>query len=299
MAAKKTTTRPQLVQHVTSGTFSLTKILLPVLIVLLVASSFLIGVLWTKLSYAQKAVQTTATPSTANAAQQPVGPTITLDQVKALFAKDVIKFGDGNRKILFVEVADPSCPYCHVVAGKDPEISKQTGARFQYASDGGSYVPPVVEMKKLVDEGRASFVFIYYPGHSNGEAAATALYCANEQGKFWPVHDKLMTFAGYNLINGTKLKYNPSAVDTGNGYKAVTAIDLSNMANFLSDAGIDAKKLSSCLSSKKYVQRLAEEANLAISMGVQGTPGFFVNTSLFAGAYSWNDMKPVVDAALK
>ena len=52
-------------------------------------------------------------------------------------------FGKKDSKILFVEFSDPSCPFCHVAAGKNPELNKQAGAQFTMEKDGGTYVPPV------------------------------------------------------------------------------------------------------------------------------------------------------------
>ncbi|MBI2590764.1 MAG: DsbA family protein [Candidatus Blackburnbacteria bacterium] len=306
MAARKTANRrqtantetPQPVQYVTSGTSSLTKILLPALIVLLVASSFLIGVLWTKLSYAQKGVTSAqaANPETAanagtgggqaagaaDIARQP-STVATLDTIKNLFSKDLIKFGKGESPVLFVEVADTSCPYCHVAAGKNPALNKEVGARFTLVSDGGSYVAPVPEMKKLVDAGTASFVYIYTPGHGNGEMGAKALYCAYEKGRFWEVHDLLMNNKGYDVLN-QQVKNDKTKS--------------SELAEFLSSA-MPVSEMKACLDSGKYDNKPSEDTQIAASIGVQGTPGFFVNASPFNGAYSWTDMKSVVDAALK
>lgn len=262
--------------------FNVTKLVLPFLVILLIGSAFTIGVLWTKLTYVQKQATSTATTAGTTTAQ-PAKVTVSLDQVKALFGQDYIKFGDANRKVLFVEVADPSCPYCHIAAGKNPELSKQVGSRFQYATDGGSYVPPVTEMKKLVDSGKASFVYIYYPGHGNGEMGVKSLYCAQEKGRFWEVHDLLMSKAGYDLLN-TQIQNDK----TKSG----------QLATFLSSA-VPSGDMKACLDSGKYDQRPSVESQAAVSLGVQGTPGFFVNASAFNGAYSWTDMKSAVDAALK
>ena len=48
-----------------------------------------------------------------------------------------------------------------------------------------------------------------------------------------------------------------------------------------------------------YNDRLASDMSLAASLGVSGTPGFFINDTNFAGAYSYKDMEPVVTSALK
>lgn len=215
--------------------------------------------------------QTTQPPPAAQ-------PTVTQDAIKALFNDKNITFGDKNSKNLLVEVADPSCPYCHIAAGKNPTLNKEAGAQFTLVSDGGTYVAPVPEMKKLVDEGKAGFVWLYTNGHGNGEMGTKALYCGHEKGNFWPVHDKLMSKEGYDMLN-TTIKNDKTKSQ--------------ELAAFLTGA-TDVAAMKACLDSGKYDAKLAEDSSTAASLGVQGTPGFFVNTKNFAGAYSWADMKSAV-----
>src|SRR5690348_14098605 len=149
------------------------------LVIALVVSSYFIGNLTAKVQYLQNGA-----PANGTAAAQPAAaPTVSMDTIKGLFSKNVIKFGDANKKLIFVEVADPSCPFCHIAAGKDAELNNQS-PQFKMVADGGTYVAPVPEMKKLLDAGKASFVYVYDPGHGNGEMGVRALYCAYEKGKF-------------------------------------------------------------------------------------------------------------------
>jgi protein-disulfide isomerase len=62
---------------------------------------------------------------------------------------------------------------------------------------------------------------------------------------------------------------------------------------------VNANDLKKCLDGGKYDQRLLDDQDLSATLGVSGTPGFFVNATNFAGAYSWKDMQSVVDSALK
>jgi hypothetical protein len=95
--------------------------------------------------------------SAQGAGQQPEKQvTISEDQIKSYFSKDYIHFGDAKRKVLFVEFSDPSCPYCHIAAGENPELNAQAGDQFKTVDQGGTYKPPVKEMRKLVEEGKAS-----------------------------------------------------------------------------------------------------------------------------------------------
>jgi len=213
-------------------------------------------------------------------------PTVSLNTIKDLFSKDLIKFGDENRKVIFVEISDPSCPYCHVAAGLNPELNRQidpTNNTFKLVSDGGKYLAPVPEMKKLVDSGKASFVWIYSPGHGNGEMGTKALYCANEKGKFWEVSNLLMNSKGYDLLNNTIKNDKTKSGD---------------LAAYLKSA-VDSTFLKECLDSGKYDARLAEDTQLATTLGFQGTPDFFVNDKNFPGAYNYTDIKSTVDTALK
>ena len=254
-----------------------------VVVVILVVGAFFLGSLWTKVEFlkggsvagVQQAAQPTGTTQQAE-------PKVTLDTVKQAFAGSLIKFGDANKKLLLIEVADPSCPYCHASAGHNGALNKQMGDRFVLTADGGPYVAPVPEIKKLVDSGSAAFAYLYTPGHGNGEMGTKAFYCAFEKGKFWDVHDKLMTSEGYSLLNDSVKNDKTKSEE---------------VAQFLKDE-FNPQDMKSCLDSGKYDARLGEDIALARSIGVSGTPGFFVNATAFAGAYSWKDMESAVNAAL-
>lgn len=227
-----------------------------------------------------KATQQAAIQPVASA--QPTPKPITLDEVKSAFSKSLLKFGEANKKLVIIEVADPSCPYCSIAAGKNPELNKQAGGQFTLVSEGGNYVPPVPEIAKLVNEGKAAYAYLYTPGHGNGEMGTKALYCANEQGKFWPVHDLLMTSKGYDVINNSVKNDKTKSGE---------------LAAFFQTT-INPTFMKQCLDSGKYDSRLKEDIALAQSLRITGTPGFYVNNTLFSGAYSFTDMESVVKAAL-
>lgn len=231
-------------------------------------------------------VSTVAAPAAADTAKQQPGeekPEVTMDMVKGLFGKGSVSFGDVNSKVVFTEFSDPSCPFCHVAAGKNPGLNKEINAQFVMVQDGGSYVAPVPEMKKLVEEGKAGFVWVYNDGHGNGRLASEALYCAHEKGKFWEVHDLLMSGAGYKMVNETvKNDRKKSGV----------------LADFLKSA-VKPADMKACIDSGKYTKRLTEDMAVAQAFGSGGTPAFFVNTTLFSGAYSFKDIQSTVDQFLK
>lgn len=220
-----------------------------------------------------------ATQQTTGAQQQPAVK-VTEDQVNKIFDTQKLVFGDKNSKLKFVEFSDPSCPYCQIAGGKNPELAKQ--ANFQYKDEGGTYDPPMTEIKNLVDQGKAAFAMVYFPGHGNGELGQQALYCANEKGKFWDVQDLLMSNDGYNLLN------NDVKNDKANDQKLV---------DFLANV-VDPSFMKDCLDNGKYKDQLTKDISTSQAYGVQGTPHFLVNTTAYNGAYSFTDMQSTVNAAL-
>lgn len=256
-----------------------------ILVGLLVVAAFAVGSLYTKVKMLEKGqtanTANTTTGQAQNQAQQ-APPKVQLAQVKDAFSKSLIKFGDANKKLVLIEVADPSCPYCSIAGGHNGELNKQVGDRFKLVADGGTYVAPVPEMKKLLDSGKASYAYIYSPGHGNGEMGTKAFYCAFDKNKYWEVHDKIMTSEGYTLLNETVKNDKTKSQEVANFLKSV----------------IDPVEMKKCLDSGKYDERLQTDIGLATGLGVQGTPGFMVNDALFAGAYSFKDMEAVVNSAI-
>jgi protein-disulfide isomerase len=92
-----------------------------------------------------------------------------------------------------------------------------------------------------------------------------------------------MSDAGYTLMNNT-VKNDKTQSQT--------------VADFLKSA-VDPSFLKGCLDSGKYDARLQSDQELATSLGIQGTPDFYVNAGNFPGAYSYTDMKSTVDAFFK
>lgn len=250
-------------------------------VALLVVGAYFIGVYKTKTEYLEKGVGTTGT--TAQQAQATPKP-VDKDAVDALFADSSnLVFGNKDAKLKFVEFSDTSCPYCHIAGGDNPELNKQAGSQFTMVADGGTYVPPVPEIRKLLDEGKAAYLWVYTPGHGNGEMGTRALYCANERGKFWAAHDLLMSNAGYE-INNTTVKNDLSKAP--------------EMAKFLASA-VDETFMKDCLTSGKYDKRITSDPAIASGFGYGATPTFFINDKVVEGAASWTDaFEPIVKPLL-
>jgi protein-disulfide isomerase len=256
------------------------------LITLLVASlAFCTGYFFSQVKYLQSgktlgaATQPQGTQQAA--AAQPTEVPIDANSVKEVFnTEGIIKFGNTNSKLLIVEGSDPSCPYCSVASGENATLAQQAGLTYKDA--GGTYLPPLTNIRQLVEEGKAAFATFYMNGHGSGELAMQALYCAYEKGVYWEAHDLLMNNDGYTLIN------NEVKNDKANASK---------LADYLSGV-IDPTFLTECLTTGKYADRLAKEQELGRKLGGSGTPFFIVGSTPFRGAYSYSDMESAVKTAL-
>jgi len=210
-------------------------------------------------------------------------PVVDMELIKKAFSDALIKFGDTSKKVIFLEVSDPSCPFCQIAGGYNGELNSSSGERFKLVEDGGTYLAPGKEMRKLVESGDAAFAMIYRNGHGAGEVAMKALYCAFKEDKFWEAKELLFSSKGYSLIN-----------DTVRNDMTKTGL----IADFLATA-VDSKTMKSCLDSDEFKDQLTKDTGISTTLGVEGTPGFFVNETMYSGAYSFADMKPVVDSALQ
>jgi protein-disulfide isomerase len=187
-----------------------------------------------------------------------------------------IVLGNKKAKNVIIEVSDPSCPYCHFAAGLNNDLVTQSGLKqFQTVTEGGNYIAPVPEIKKLIESGDAVLVYTFGNGHGNGELAMQALYCANDQGTFWNVHDKLMTGAGYIMINDI-VKNDPKQSTT--------------LTKFLADVS-DATAMQSCLDSQKHAANVKRDISENSQLNFAGTPHFIINGKIFRGAVDFTTIK--------
>lgn len=210
----------------------------------LVTKSNLAAVVTDALNKANLTQNTTA-PTTAPAI------TVNEDQINSVVSNQPIVLGDKNSKLKFVEFSDPSCPFCSLAAG-NPDLM------------GGypNYKPSLPEIQKLVQSGKASFTWIYLPTHGLGEVGAHVYYCANEKGKFWEVHDKLLLGEGYKKVNDI----------VKNDFSQVNIL-----ADYVKEF-VDPAFMISCVQSKKYSNQLNKDISVATSFGADSTPSFFVGT---------------------
>jgi protein-disulfide isomerase len=156
--------------------------------------------------------------------------------------------GPADAKIVIVEFADFECPYC---------------------SRGLEAVNDVLKTY----EGKVRFVFKHYPlsFHPKAPRAAAAAVCANEQGKFWEMHDALF--------------------ESGELDEDALKMQAKNI-------GVDEKKFDVCLSSERAQAVVKKDLAAGQAAGVDGTPAFFINGIMLSGARPAADFARIIDAEL-
>nr|WP_290668470.1 DsbA family protein [Ardenticatena sp.] len=163
--------------------------------------------------------------------------------------------GPEDAPVKIVEFSDYSCPHC-LTAHK-------------------TLLDPILE---YVEQGQVYFELqpIAFLGEPTVQATQAAL-CAQEQGMFWPYHDRLFR---------AQEQY---------GRSAFTDVRLKEYAT---DVGLDLDAFAKCLDTKKYlaeVQRLTRDAT---NQGVVATPTFFINGQKVEGAIPVEEFRQRVEVLL-
>lgn len=156
-------------------------------------------------------------------------------------------FGNPDAKLVIVEFSDFRCPY----SAKEFPIIRSI-------------------MNKYKND--IFFISRQYPVISeNSMIIAQASLCADEQGKFWQMHDKLFALSDQEI-----------SVDA--------------LKNVAQGAGLEAKQFNECLSSEKQKTKVQEDYKDGIDLGVAGTPTFFLNGRKIQGVVSADDWERVIEA---
>jgi protein-disulfide isomerase len=168
--------------------------------------------------------------------------------------------GKVDAPVKILEYADFECPACASFATlTEPDVRT-----------------------RIIDAGIANLTYYDFPLtqiHRNTLAASNAAACADEQGKFWPMHDRIF-----------------QAQDEWNG--EATERPKPFFKRYAGEVGLDVPKWESCYDASKYQKRI--NANLAdgLRRGVISTPSFIIANKVYKGL-SYDEMKAVVDSAAK
>lgn len=139
-------------------------------------------------------------------------------------------------------------------------------------------------LENYVDTGKVKILFKDFTIiGSDSVNAAHAAHCANEQGKFWEYHDIL-----YNNWDGENTGWASSE----------------HLLEFAQNIGLDIDLFSECMLNARYQDKIIASNNDAKTLGLDGTPGFFIigpNNSVtkIGGAQPYDVFKRTFDSKLE
>ncbi len=167
----------------------------------------------------------------------------------------------GNEKagVTVIEFSDFQCPFCRVFWSEAYQQIK----------------------KEYIDTGKIKFVYRDYPlpFHSAAQVSAEAAECADDQGKFWEMHDKIF---------GEQVKQGTGTITYG-------VVELKKWA---SQIGLNSKTFNQCLDSGKYKSEVEKDLADGSSYGVSGTPTLYINGNPVVGAQPFSVFKAIIDQEL-
>jgi protein-disulfide isomerase len=132
---------------------------------------------------------------------------------------------------------------------------------------------------RLINTGQLRMRYIDYPlpMHRNTWNASRAAACADEQGKFWEMHDAI--FANQDRWNGDATS-NPDKV-------------LKQIGNQL---GMNNDQFNSCVDTKKTQAKVQAHYQLAMASHVDGTPTFVFGNQKIAAFLTYDEFKKLTDS---
>jgi protein-disulfide isomerase len=136
--------------------------------------------------------------------------------------------GNPAAPITLIEYSDFTCGFCL-------KFFRETWPRLQ---------------AKYIESGLVRFVYRDFPRAFQGPGlqAAVATRCAGEQGRYWPMHDRL--FASNARLGPSEFEGHASAI------------------------GLNVRTFSSCVREGRYVDAILRDREEGVTLGFRGTPGF-------------------------
>jgi protein-disulfide isomerase len=163
--------------------------------------------------------------------------------------------GSPDAPVEITEFADYQCPFC------------QTFATLQM---------PTIE-QRLIDTGRLRWRYMDFPlqQHPYSRLAAHSAACADEQGKFWPQHQRI--YEGQAEWTAAR-----SAVNIFRDYAKANGLDLT--------------RYDSCMQAGKYAGRIQASYEEGVKLGVSSTPTLLVGNRLYQGRFDSDAITKLVDS---
>jgi protein-disulfide isomerase len=133
---------------------------------------------------------------------------------------------------------------------------------------------PDLEKLTTAFAGKIAFAFkdLPLPMHAHAQKAAEAAQCAGVQGKYWEYHD---------LLFKTK------------------ELEVPQLKAKAKDLGLDLKAFDACLDGGARADSIKSVLQEAQTLGLQGTPSFFLNGRFVNGMPKYEQLRQMVEEELK
>jgi protein-disulfide isomerase len=134
-------------------------------------------------------------------------------------------------------------------------------------------IQPALDRLRSEYLGKVAFAYkdVPLPIHKNAQKASEATHCAGVQGKYWEYHDVLVST------------------------KQLEIPKLKEMARTLK---LDIDAFDKCLDTGEQAAIVKSHMEEAQSLGLQGTPSFFINGRFFSGLLSYEMLRGIVEEEL-
>jgi protein-disulfide isomerase len=163
--------------------------------------------------------------------------------------------GSDSAPVEITEYADYQCPFC------------QTFATLQ--------MPTIDE--RLIKTGRLRWRYRDFPlqQHPYSRIAAHSAACADEQGKFWPQHERIYE---------------------GQSEWAASSDAADIFRRYAGETGLDLRRYDACMSAGKYAGRIQASLDDGTRAGVSSTPTLLVGGRLYQGRFDSDAITKLVDS---
>lgn len=165
-----------------------------------------------------------------------------------------------------------------VLGNKDAKVTLVEYSDFQCPACGAYY--PIVKQLNLEFAGRIQFVYRHFPLtqiHANANLAALSAEAAGKQNKFWEMHD--IIFENQSKWSGEK-----------------NAKDL--FVEYAQKLNLDVEKFKNDLDSDEVQEKVANDYQSGIRLGVNATPTFFLNGTKLQNPASYEAFKKLLEEAI-
>lgn len=135
---------------------------------------------------------------------------------------------------------------------------------------------PALRQFLAAHPGQVRLVYRHFPladVHPRAQAAAIAAVCANDQGKFWLYHDKL-------FMNQERHQED-------------------DLVKYAGETGLNMPLWQSCRRAAAAARVVSDDFQAGLSLGVDGTPTFFINGARVAGVLPLADWEQIFNRLVK